>query len=259
MAVRSPATCPPVQANPPTSSGTPDVGKPPSVPPQEGKPPGLLKPPSATPELEGIDQFSKAPKVGSINTPPPAIKAPAGLGGDPLAEGLVEGKLTPKLPKAPLGKLSPKSGVGLAAAEGEAALSSRVLAGLGNIAFDIVLLVAAVVWELVVVPKLNKLQAQLDQWLLELEASRRKRMEEQIKKKFDVYHAKHIGRIVKSCWLGKLREIEKAGKTAFVNVKINVSFEDTSNRLQLFGDTLPDSLFELDSYHIHPLTASVTA
>ena len=58
---------------------------------------------------------------------------------------------------------------------------------------DIALLVSVVVWELVVVPKINKLQAQLDQTILDLENSRRKRMEEQIRKKFDSYKAKQMG------------------------------------------------------------------
>jgi hypothetical protein len=215
-----------------------------------------LKPPSAPPEIEGIHP-SGAPKPGSINTPPAAPKALEGAGSETLAE-LAEGKLAPSLPKAAVGKLAPRSAAGVAAAEGEAAMSARVLAGLGNIAMDIVILVAAVVWELVVVPKINKMLAQLEQWQLELEASRRKRMEDQIKKKFDIYEAKHIGRIIKSCWLGKLREIEKAGKTAFVNAKINVSFEDTSGRFQLFEETPPESLFDLEFYDIDLVSVTVS-
>ncbi|MBZ5522159.1 MAG: DUF4157 domain-containing protein [Acidobacteriia bacterium] len=232
------------------SSQIPSTILKPAAPPEP-----LGKPPSAPPESEGI---MGPKKISSINTPPPAPKVPGGLAADPLAEKLLEGKLTPKLPEPPAGKLSPKSGVGLAAAEGEAALSARVLARVGNIAMDIVLLVAAVVWELVVVPKLNKIIKQLEQWQLELEASRRKRMEEQIKKKFDIYEAKHIGRIIKSCWLGKLRELEKAGKKAFVNVGINVSFEDTSGRFQLFEETPPESLFDLEFYDVDLVSVSVS-
>jgi hypothetical protein len=221
-------------------------------------PSAVPKPLSAPPEIEGINPSGGPKKLGSINAPPAAPKVLEGLAGDPLAEKLAEGKLTPKLPEPPAGKMVPRSAAGVAAAEGEAALSARVLAGLGNIAMDIVILVAAVVWELVVVPKINKLLAQLEKWRLELEASRRKRMEDQIKKKFDIYQAKHIGRIIKSCWLGKLREIEKAGKTAFVNVQINVSFEDTSNRFQLFEETPPESLFDLEFYDIDLVSVSVS-
>lgn len=221
----------------------------------------VAKPPAAPPEGEGFGELGKSKKMASINTPPPTPKVPEGLGGDPLAEKLAEGKLTPKLPEAPEGKLAPRSGLGVAAAEGEGAMSARVLAGLGNIAADIVMLVAVVVWELVVVPKINKLQAQLEAWRLELEATRRKRLEKQIKEKFDIYEAKHIGRIVKSCYLGMLRALEKAGKTAYVNVELKVSFEDTSNRFQLFNETLPESLFDLEFYDVDlgAVTVSETA
>jgi hypothetical protein len=229
------------------------IGRPPTGPADVGKPPG--SPPAA--EVESFSDLGKSKGTGSINTPPPpAPKLPEGTGANPLLEGLGEGKLTPKV-ELPEGKLSPKSSVGLAAAE-EGAVSSRVLAGLGNIAVDIAMLVSVVVWELVVVPKINKLQAQLNQMILDLENSRRKRMEEQIRKRFDAYKAKQIGRIVKSCWLGKLREMEKAGKTAYVNVSINVSFEDTSGRFQLFTETPPESLFDLEFYDVDLASVSVS-
>jgi len=219
----------------------------------------IAKPPVGSPEGEGLGEFGKPSKMASINAPPPTSKLLEGTGGNPLQEleKLGESKLTPKLPELPEGKLSPKSGVGLAAAE-EGAVSSRVLAGLGNIAVDIALLVSVVVWELVVVPKINKLQAQLNQMVLDLENSRRKRMEEQIRKRFDAYKAKQIGRIVKSCWLGVLRQMEKAGKTAYVNVSINVSFEDTSGRFQLLEETPPESLFDLEFYDVDLASVSVS-
>lgn len=247
------AQIPSTIGRPPT--GPADVGKPPGSPPETLKSPGVLKPPAA--EVESFSDLGKSKGTSSINTPPPTPKLPEGTGANPLLEGLGEGKLTPKLPELPEGKLSPRSGVGLAAAE-EGAVSSRVLAGLGNIAVDIAMLVSVVVWELVVVPKLNKLQAQLNQMILDLENSRRKRMEEQIRKRFDAYKAKQIGRIVKSCWLGKLRQMEKAGKTAYVNVSINVSFEDTSGRFQLFEETPPESLFDLEFYDIDLASVSVS-
>jgi hypothetical protein len=229
--------------------------------------PSAFKPPAADTstappsEKDLMDELKSKKPSSTINTPPanPKPTLAEGIASDPLAEKLTEGKFTPKLPEATEGKLSPRSGTGLAAAEGEGiALRSRVLAGLGNIAVDIVALVAVVVWELVVVPKINKIQAQLQALQLELEASRRKRMEEQIKKKFDVAHASHIGRIVKSCWLRKLREIEKTGKVAFVNIDMNVSFEDTSGRFQLFEETPPESLFDLEFYDIDLVNVSVS-
>jgi hypothetical protein len=229
--------------------------------------PSAFKPPAADtstappPEKDLMDELKSKKPSSTINTPPanPKPTLAEGIASDPLAEKLTEGKFTPKLPEATEGKLSPRSGTGLAAAEGEGiALRSRVLAGLGNIAVDIVALVAVVVWELVVVPKINKIQAQLQALQLELEASRRKRMEEQIKKKFDVAQASHIGRIVKSCWLHKLREIEKTGKVAFVNIDMNVSFEDTSGRFQLFEETPAESLFDLEFYDIDLVNVSVS-
>lgn len=224
--------------------GTLEPAKPVSInTPPPAKPASINTPPPAKPT--------------SINTPPPEFKPSIATAADPLAE-LEARSLTPKLPEAPLTKMAPKSALGLAAAEGEASIGARALAGLGNIAFDVAMLVAVVVWELVVVPKLNKLQAQLDQWRLDLENDKRTRMQEQIKQKFDVYEAAHIGRIVKSCWLGKLRELEKANKTAYVNVGLNVSFEDTSGRFQLFTETPPDSVFDLEFYDVDLVSVAVS-
>ena len=72
------------------------------------------------------------------------------------------------------------------------------------------MLLATVIFELVVAPKIRSLQQQLQQFIDELEADRRKRLEAKIQQKFDIYESKHIGRIVKSCYLGQLRELEKA-------------------------------------------------
>jgi hypothetical protein len=71
-----------------------------------------------------------------------------------------------------------------------------------------------------------------------------------VQEKFKIYEAQHIGRIVEACYLGRLREIEKSGKTAYVNVELFVSFEDTSGRFQLFEETPPESLFDLEFYDV---------
>ena len=52
--------------------------------------------------------------------------------------------------------------------------------------------------------------------------------------------------------------MEKAGKTAYVNVSINVSFEDTSGRFQLFKETPPESLFDLEFYDVDLASVSVS-
>src|SRR5262249_54423341 len=62
--------------------------------------------------------------------------------------------------------------------------------------------------------------------------------------------AKRVGAIIKSCYLGRLRALEAQNKPAFVNVEMKVSFEDTSDRFQIFGETPPESIFDFEFYAI---------
>jgi hypothetical protein len=172
----------------------------------------------------------------------PPLGAP---GTAPKAGGL------PQLPQTPKAGLTPKAGP--AAAEASALrrtaggrIAPQALRGLGNFALTVGLLAATIVFELTVAPKLRALQAKLGKMIAELEEQRRQRLMQQIQKRFDAYQSKRIGRIVKSCYLPMLRRLEAQGKTAYVNVELKVIFEDTSGRFQLFEETPPESLFDLE-------------
>lgn len=197
-----------------------------------------------------------SPKTGpkSANPVPDAMKPPGSASGMPERLSPNPQSGLPSLPKsAATPKLTPKAGTTRAAPKGP-----RVLRGAGNIAVQMSMLMGEVLLELVVMPKLRELESQLQVIIDELEGDRRKRLEKAIQDKFDLYESKHIGRIVKSCYLGQLRALEQAGKTAFVNVTVAVSFEDTSNRFQLFNETPPESFFDLEFYDVDLKNAMVS-
>jgi hypothetical protein len=128
----------------------------------------------------------------------------------------------------------------------ELALSEA--AGLG---FAIVALVATAVWELVVAPKIRLLMAGL-------EAQRAKELKEEIRKKFELYESQHIQRVIKYCYLDQLRDYEKKGKAAHVNVQLRVAFEDTSGKTQLLGDNPPDSIFDVQVDSVDLMNVSLS-
>jgi hypothetical protein len=229
-------------ARPPLSTTEPvkppSAGEPPAVKPGptlgEGKT-GLPKLPEGLAGGEGTTSKLKPPGAGE----PPAVKPGPTLGEGALGKG--------ELPKLPEGLGAAKgTGSRIPSARGIKGVGRTALAAAGNIAVELAALVTTVVWELVVVPKLEKIQSELTKLLEQLEADRRRRLEAQIKAKFDAVDAAHVGRIVKACYLGKLRELEKAGKQGYINITLNVSFEDTSNRIQLFEETPPESFFDLE-------------
>ena len=182
---------------------------------------------------------SGAPSVAE-NIPPPELTPKAGAlpkgklpGLGPEGEGV--GPKLPGLGETEVPGLAPRSlggsslgRIGAAAAEGAL-----------NIALEVALLATQIILELVILPKIRA-------YLQALENKRRAQIQEQVQKRFEAVQAKQIGRLLKSCFLKKIRALEQAGKTAYVNVVLNVSFEDTSNRIQLFHEKPPDSFFDVE-------------
>lgn len=122
-------------------------------------------------------------------------------------------------------------------------VAELVLSETLGLAFALVTLIATAIWELVVAPKINLL-------LAELQAQRAKELKEEIQKEFQQWESQHINRVIKYCFLDQLKDYEKKGKTAHVNVQLRIALEDTSNRLQLFGDTPPESIFDVRLYGV---------
>src|ERR1035437_919326 len=119
-------------------------------------------------------------------------------------------------------------------------VAELALSEAAGLAIGIVALIATAVWELVIAPKINALMASL-------QAQRAKELKDEIKKKFELYESQHIHRVIKYCYLDQLRDYEKKGKAAHVNVQLRVSFEDTTNHPmgELFGPTPPESIFDI--------------
>jgi hypothetical protein len=175
----------------------------------------------------------KLPK--SINEPPPRPQ---------VKPTLPESGVEPKLPR----QAAPSFKGG-----GSARLGRAMLRVGGSIAMELAMLTAFLVFELVVAPKLRELEVLLQGMADE----HRKRLEAAIQKRFEDAHVERIERIIKSCHLNQLRELEKAGKSAFVKVSVRVAFEDTSGRMQLFKDTLPDTIFDIEFNDIALVSASL--
>jgi Domain of unknown function (DUF4157) len=118
-------------------------------------------------------------------------------------------------------------------------LGEFVLSESMGLAIGLVTLVAQVVWTLVIEPKINA-------FLAPILERRRADLKKQIQDRFNLYQARYIERVIKSCYLKQLQAMEAAGKTGYVNVTMRVSFMDTSNRVQLFKETPPESMFDIE-------------
>ncbi|MCX2864889.1 DUF4157 domain-containing protein [Paucibacter sp. PLA-PC-4] len=197
-------------------------------------------------------------------TPPRAPRAvmDLGLGGGntPVPEGPGGAKgavLEGELPKNPLGAAKPglpslaeeMPGRGLRGIGGMGRfgrLGGVALEGAASIAAGIAVLAAALVWELIIAPKINALQRKLEAELRRLEAERQRRIEEKVKQRIETSISRQIARAVKHCEMKRLRAMQAADQKAYVNVDLMVSFEDTSDRLQIFNETPPESFFDIE-------------
>jgi len=228
----APQTPPPNAPAPVTDAEAPKVVKTPPV--EELQPlPGGAKPiPKKVPEGETPKQ---APAEDLPSKPAPALETvppePQTASADttplgPAPESDEPPKLPAPIPETASPGVVPPSGQleEIAAAEMETdAMGAWVLPGTDTAA-ELMLLAATVVWEMVVVPELGALQEFLIKQQSELETKCRKHLQDQITEKY----ASKVKSIVKSCWLDRIQDFERAGKTAYVNVSMRVRFQDTS-------------------------------
>ncbi len=117
---------------------------------------------------------------------------------------------------------------------GVAALESAA-----GLVLGLAMLVADLIIQYIVVPKLME-------WQRKLEEGRRLYLQKKIQDWFAQFESPTIMRKVRDCYLADLQALEAAGKTAYVNVTMLVRLEDTSNRFQLLHETPPDSPFDFE-------------
>lgn len=130
-------------------------------------------------------------------------------------------------------------------------LAKGALAGAGNIALELALLITTLVIELIILPKLAA-------WIQDLEEQHKARLQKKIQEYFDNYIAQHIAKVLKICYLAKLKEMEEAGEQAYVNAELRITIEDTSNRFQLLEETPPESIFDVEIYNVEYVDAELS-
>lgn len=222
-----------LEAHAPAASGSKLV---PAEPPSINKPPPEVTgeaPAPSTPKALAIEPPAAPPKVppalaeGSVPKGAPGIKLPEASGTGPKVPALKEadllgGRAKPSLAKGRVGRI------------GAAAMEGALLGAL-----DVALIVTQLVIEFVVLPILEK-------WQRELEAEQRERIQKKIQQEIDDFQVRRIKRKLRDCYLKQIRAAEAAGKKLYAKVDLRVRIEDTSNRLEPFSKTLPDSPFDLD-------------
>jgi hypothetical protein len=166
-------------------------------------------------------------------------------------------------PKLPAEVAVPKVGEvasGLEALEGVAARGPgrirRFAIGAAGAALEgaltIVALIVAVIWELLVVPYLARLQR-------EAEEKYQKILQQQIQTYYDTYLAANVERSVRQ--FGRLiKLIEDEHKQPYVNVTLTVHFDLSLARRFFFGSGTPESILDLDfrSMEVTDVTVSGT-
>jgi hypothetical protein len=188
------------------------------------------------------------PEVG-----PNAPKAGEGIG--PKAGEGATGKLGPKAIEGAEGGLGTRAGKGAAGAgAGGLTLRGAALRSFGSVAVGLATLVGLAVWELVLEPRIK---AELKKWhdlVAPLEEERRKKVMADVAQRFDTFKAIHVGRILKSCWIERIRAMEKAKKQAYVRVSLNVLFADSR---WLLKHGAPSSIFDIDLVGVDLLGVTV--
>lgn len=130
-------------------------------------------------------------------------------------------------------------------------LAKGALAGAGNLALELAMLVTTLVIELIILPKLNELIKQLEEQHV-------KYLQKKIQKYFDTFIAKHITKVLKICYLKQLKEMEAAGQQGYVNAELKITIEDMSNRFQLLEETPPESVFDVEIYNVEYVDAELS-
>jgi Domain of unknown function (DUF4157) len=175
----------------------------------------------------------------SINPPPPDARPELGPKLPEGGKGL--GKLGPEAAEGAEGGLGPKLAKG--ASPGGLSLRGAALEAGGSLAVGMAALVGIAIWVLVIQPKIDAEVKELNDLVAPYREERRKKVMSEVADKFNAFQAVHVGRILRSCWLEKLRAMEKAKKKAFVRVTLNVQFADTR---WLLKQGAPTSLFDID-------------
>jgi hypothetical protein len=148
-----------------------------------------------------------------------------------------------KLPQTPGAKVGPKLPKGRGGGLGKGGIR-------GGGAIAAAALLTDLVVQLIILPKLNKMMA-------ELEESRRQKIQDDIQKHFDAQVAREMNRLTKICYLKIIREMEAAGKQPYLHVEVMIALEDTSNRIQWFDETPPESFFDLEVDNVRFIDAEL--
>jgi hypothetical protein len=150
--------------------------------------------------------------------------------------GTVEGS-----PRIPVRIAPPRTGSGRG---GPIRLrAGRWAAGAAGTALFIVQIITDLIIQLVVLPWIERIQRQLEQIY-------RDSLQQQIQSYYEQFVQDQVDRMI-YCALVPIRALEQQGRTAYVNVSLNVFFADTSAQLdQLFRSGPPESIFDLNFHRL---------
>lgn len=170
---------------------------------------------STTPRTGGPVEITATPRVGGAG---PVRIGPTGLA-EPSGAGVRAGSR------------------GIGGRGGPVRISiGGLAAGAAMAILNIALIIADLIIQIIVIPWLERIQRELEQ-------SYRESLMRQIQAYYENNLHSRVIRVV-YCFLPRIRELESQGRTAYVNVDMDVLFEDTSNRF--FHSEPPESIFDLD-------------
>jgi hypothetical protein len=163
--------------------------------------------------------------------------------------GVPEGAGTPR-PPVPEGAATPRAGAPRSGSR-VGGIAGRVGGAIALEALNIAALLSAVVFELIVVPWLERLQRRLEE-------SYRRTLEREIQRYYQQYLQRDVDRAV-YCGLSRVRALEAQGRTPYANMTIKVIFRDTSPRIdQLFRRGPPQSIFDLSFHHLTFISGTIS-
>ena len=195
----------------------------------------------------------KLPAATIAPTAPGETAAPK-LPAETTAPKVPAGTTTPKLPSE---VAVPKVASGFEALEGVSARGTgkirRFAIGAAGAAVEgalnIALLLVAVIWELLVVPYLARLQR-------EAEEKYRKVLEQQIQTYYDTYLASEVERNIRRLG-GVIKVFEDGHKQPYVNVALTVHFDLSLVRRFLSGPGTPESILDLNFRSLEATSVTV--
>lgn len=121
--------------------------------------------------------------------------------------------------------------------------AGRWAAGAAGAALAIVEIITDLIIQFVVLPWLERIQSELEQ-------SYRNSLQQQIQSQYELFVEEQVDRAM-FCALAPIRALEEQGRTAYVNVGLNVFFEDTSALIdRAFRSGPPESIFDLNFHRL---------